>query len=61
MVAFFGVYGAHWSGLVVGGRLLFYVWWEVPSLCGEEVLLILPTFITLILSHSWKKAHLQKY
>ena len=52
IVAFFGVYGAHWSGLVVGssvcgGRFL---------LCGGEVLLILPAFITLILSHSWKKA-----
>ena len=54
IVAFFGVYGAHWSGLVgrevgssvCGGRFL---------LCGGswgEVLLILPAFITLILRHS---------
>ena len=63
IVAFFGVYGAHWSGLVgrevdssvCGGRFL---------LCGGrrgEVLLILPAFITLILSHSWKKALMRAF
>ena len=52
IVAFFGVYGAHWSGLVAGSSVCggrFH-------LCGGEVLLILPAFITLILRHRWKIA-----
>ena len=50
IVAFFGVYRAHWTGVgssVCGGRSL---------LCGGEVLLILSAFITLILRHRWKIA-----
>ena len=56
-MAFFGVYGAHWSGLVAGSSVCggrFH-------LCGGEVLLILPAFITLSLSHRWKKAKVFKY
>ena len=56
-----GLFWRLWSPLEWAGGRVFCVWGEVPPVWGGEVLLILPAFITLILSHRWKKAKVFKY